>query len=158
MSLKACAGRLCSKRRFLCRNLPVKPGPFRGEKTLFKKKRHCASLFEELHAVHVVELFLIVEWGGMGVPVGFCRVVGSLSSHHVSCVMSGKSDKRYDDACVASNGANAFHGGHIEEHESIIYLCWALGWLVGWLVALDGCEAMVNLAVGASSSREAHRK
>ena len=135
MSLKACAGRLCSKRRFLCRNLPVKPGPFRGEKTLFKKKRHCASLFEELHAVHVVELFVIVGWGGMGVPVGFFRVVGPLSSHHVSCVMSGKSDKRYDDACVASNGANASHGGRIEEasmNQSINHLSLLGVGLLGW--------------------------
>ena len=32
MSLKACAGRLCSKRWFLRRNLPVKPGLYHGER------------------------------------------------------------------------------------------------------------------------------
>ena len=113
--------------------MPKSAGQTRGlswKKDTVQKEKHCASLFEELHAVHVVEVFVIVEWGGMGVPVGFCRVVGSLSSHHVSCVMSGKSDKRYDDACVASNGANATHGGRIEEasmNQSIIFVG-LLGW------------------------------
>ena len=33
-------------------------------KDTVQKEKHCAPLFQELHAVHVVELFLIVEWVG----------------------------------------------------------------------------------------------
>ena len=54
---------------------------------------HYASLFEELRAVCVVELSVIVEWACMSVLVGFWLVGGSFSSHHVSCAMPGNATK-----------------------------------------------------------------
>ena len=56
-------------------------------KDTVQKEKHCAPLFEELHAVHVVELFLIVEWGGMGVRWDFAASSGRCRRIicHVSC-------------------------------------------------------------------------
>ena len=133
MSLKACAGRLCSKGGFCAEICRSNQGPFVEKRCRSKEKALCVIIRGTACCTCCRAVpYRRVGWDGRS--VGFCRVVGPLSSHHVSCVMSGKSEKRYDDACVACNGANATHEGRIEEasmNQSIIYeymyLCWVMG-------------------------------
>ena len=151
MSLKACAGRLCSKGGFCAEICRSNQGPFVEKRCRSKEKALCVIIRGTACCTCCRAVpYRRVGWDGRS--VGFCRVVGPLSSHHVSCVMSGKSDKRYDDACVASNGANATHGGRFML-ESILSLCWALRWLLGWC---DGRYQPRRRRV--IVAREAHRK
>ena len=135
MSLKASAGRLCSKRWFCVEICRSNQGPFVEKRYHSKVNAACVLIWGTACCICCRAVRLSSSGVGCACVVfvvGFCRVVGSSSSsHHVSCVMCHV--RKCHEKIPTHTSCRMEQMQHLRGVLSIIFVWRVDGWMVDGL-------------------------